>query len=348
MSIDTEGGEQLATEPAFESATDSVRKAFAELDAGGGDKDVPIDLSDKGKEEKPVDVRSAEQRARDEQGRFAKQELTATEAKTEAPKDERITPPPAWRGDAKVDWSRLPRHVQQALSDDYKRLGETEQKWTPLQQVLAPREQVLAAQYGSIPNALNQLFQLSDFAEKNPAQFLQWFAQQRNIDLRQFVPAAQPQNGVEAQPGTPPGTFDPAAVKNELLSAVRQEIAQQQFAQLSQSAVAEVQSFTADPRFPYANDVKQDMAALFHANQATTLQEAYDKAVWMRPEIRSKLIADQERQKAETAAAEAARKRAVAVSVTGAPYTAAPVANSGRRESARETVARALEEAGRL
>lgn len=345
MSIDTEGGEQQATEPAFESATDSVRKAFAELDAGGGEtKAEPAAREEPARET----AAQAEQRARDEQGRFAKQEQqAATETKTEAPKEERINPPPAWRGDAKVDWNRLPRHVQQALSDDYKRFGETEQKWTPLQQVLTPREQMLKATYGSVENGVNQLFQLSDFAEKNPAQFLQWFAQQRNIDLRQFVPGATP-SGIDQQPGTPPGTFDPASVKNELLSAVRQEIAQQQFAQLSQSAVAEVQSFTADPRFPYANDVKQDMAALFQAGQATTLQDAYDKAVWMRPEIRSKLIADQERQKAEAAAAEAAKKRAVAVSVTGAPYTAAPVANSGRRESARETVARALEEAGRL
>ena len=44
------------------------------------------------------------------------------------------------------------------------------------------------------------------------------------------------------------------------------------------------------PKYPFYQDVKTDMAKIFKTAQADTLQEAYEKAVWLNSKVREKMI----------------------------------------------------------
>lgn len=55
----------------------------------------------------------------------------------------------------------------------------------------------------------------------------------------------------------------------------------------NESAVAQVAAFAADPMHPYFGIVRDDIMALVEAGQASTLKEAYDKAVAASPAVRA-------------------------------------------------------------
>lgn len=53
---------------------------------------------------------------------------------------------------------------------------------------------------------------------------------------------------------------------------------------------SEIDAFAADPAHPYFNELAADIGKLFEAGLATSLQEAYDKAVYANPATRQKEI----------------------------------------------------------
>lgn len=71
---------------------------------------------------------------------------------------------------------------------------------------------------------------------------------------------------------------------------------------------AEIDAFAADPAHPYFDEVAADISNIFKAGAASTLSEAYEKAVWANPSTRQKEL---DRIKAEslTAAAEEEKAR---------------------------------------
>lgn len=82
----------------------------------------------------------------------------------------------------------------------------------------------------------------------------------------------------------------------------------------------------------YFDQVKPEVAALLQAGRAKDLQEAYDMAIWARPDIRSRLLAKQQAEAEETRRAQAAAKvtaakqaASVNVSTRGAMPSLAPV-----------------------
>ncbi len=45
-----------------------------------------------------------------------------------------------------------------------------------------------------------------------------------------------------------------------------------------------------NPKYPFYQDVKEQMAEVLQKNQAKTLKEAYDKAIWLNDKVRQKMI----------------------------------------------------------
>jgi hypothetical protein len=79
------------------------------------------------------------------------------------------------------------------------------------------------------------------------------------------------------------------------------------------------------------------MAALLQAGRATDLDDAYDKAIWARPDLRATLL-QQERDKVNKSAAstaQAQRSQAAAVSVKGS----SPVSTSAQPDNLRDLIA---------
>lgn len=98
------------------------------------------------------------------------------------------------------------------------------------------------------------------------------------------------------------------------LGQMQQWIQQQTQAREQQERAAlnsEIAAFAQDPSNAYFNDVKNEMAGLLQAGLASTLKEAYDKAIFANPNIRTQVLAQQQA-KAEEARKQEASQKALA------------------------------------
>jgi len=308
--------------------------------------EAPEPAKAKAVEKAPKEEPAPTEKERDESGRFKAKEKaeepaeatdepavtteeTSAEAKTveKQPAEERVPPPPNWNGKGKVAWEKLPKAVKQEIISDYTRVNEVEKTFAPIKEVLSPHMQALTANYGSAEAGLRNLFQLSDFASKNPQGFIQWFAQQRGIQLNAPGQAAQQPAQEQAQGQA----VHPAIM--ERLSAVQAELAQWKEQQALSSRTElqqQIDYFANDPSHPYFNDVRSHMGTLIEHGSAQTLAEAYDMAVWARKDLREQLLEQQretERQRlakeAEQAkaanAAKVAKAKSASGTITGSP-----------------------------
>jgi hypothetical protein len=122
------------------------------------------------------------------------------------------------------------------------------------------------------------------------------------------------------------------AMQNEIAAlkqADRQRLDHQQ-RQDQQRTVTQLEAFATDPRNVHFREVMDDMNALISTGRAADIRQAYDMAVWARPEIRSTLLQGQQAQ-AEAKRRADAKNRADAArragsSVTGSPGLSAPSA----------------------
>ena len=237
-----------------------------------------------------------------------KQAEAAPETAPQQPATQRIAPPEHWNGGGKVKWDKLPRDVQQQIAGDYKQINERAQQMSGLTKVLEPRARELAATYGSVEAGLNQLFQLADYAAKDPVQFTAWFLRQRGIDPAQLVQAGG-QAPTQGQP-------DPTQALQQRIMQLEQRLQSNEGLSLQ----SEVQAFMNDPAHPYFNDVRAEMTALLNGGRANSLQDAYDMAVWANPNVRAQILAqEQEKRDAERKAVAAKAQKAAAATVTGSP-----------------------------
>jgi len=199
-----------------------------------------------------------------------------------------------------------------------------------IEQVIGPRRQAWAENGMPPAAALQQLFALSDFAGRDPGEFVLWFSGQHGLDLDALLDARD-----QAGQGTPQS--DPAFI------GLQQEIAQLRntingfttnTAQQQQAAnMRMVQQFIDEkdaggkPLRPYFNDVADAIAQhvqLIRQQQPylperDVLQAAYDFATYNNPLIRGQIQQSQAQAQQNAAVAEAQRARNVAVSINGGP-----------------------------
>jgi hypothetical protein len=129
--------------------------------------------------------------------------------------------------------------------------------------------------------------------------------------------------GIPQSQSTPATNFDPNAIVAKVPEIVQREL--QTYEQKKEEAQirSTIDAFAADPAHPHYETVRPLMSSLLNSGQATDLQDAYDKACWAVPEIRSTL---QQAQESETEAqriasirAKTAAAKKAASSVAGAP-----------------------------
>jgi hypothetical protein len=262
---------------------------------------------------------SSDTRQRDEKGRFASKpaDPTPTEAAPQqqaqpkpAEKPADYIPPPAHWADAEktINWQRLPKPVQQAIAKREADISEMERGFSGVAQVLAPRAQRLAATYGTPEQGLNTLFQLSDYAERDPYGFVGFFMQQRGLDPRRLF--QQPSGQQPPQGAAPVNATGQQGPDYQTLLQRLHALESQQSQASEQAYLDQIEAFARDPNRPHFNAVRNEMAALLQSKAAATLEEAYEKATWANPMIRQELQSKEiERLEAERKAkADAARK----------------------------------------
>lgn len=280
----------------------------------------------------------SEGRARDEQGRFAKQEqqveMPAAVAAEPVPTRKA---PSSWKPEAQTAFLKadrgealtpeevvlLTREAERRESDyhkgieQYKQHAQTAQAF---QRVVEPYMQTIQSLGVDAPTAVAKLFhadhtlRYGDAATK--ARFLGQLAQEYGVDLGQVVNQPQMDPQVSA-------VLQRLQMTEQQLNQFRQEQEMQSQSKLH----SEIERFASDPANVHFDAVKEDMALLLQTGKAEDLKSAYDQAVWMRSDIRQSLIEQQraEAQKQAMEQAQNARAKAAAGSVKGSSPAGAGV-----------------------
>ena len=334
---------------------------------------------------------------RDEKGKFKKiakrlpgggiaEPEEGEETEVETPEEgEEVTPavaaPEGISKEAAAEWAKTPKPVQEAflkrVADMDKGVKELQGKYSDLDTALQPHMNAIR-QHGHTPaQAVSQLFGWFQALAGNPDVAFPALAKSFGYDMSRFAPAGQQQQpaaGQTAQPGAegqPTGEqISPAMQK--YIDDMKKEVTElkNQFGGFQTNVQRRESEQTNEILANWSKDkphfqaVREDMAALIQTgrvplkNGQVDLDGAYERAIWANPEVRAKLIADQqaaeaaerkkkadEAKKKAAADAEKARKAGVGVG-GGAPGEAAAGSgkSKGKGKSVRESIMEAREQ----
>lgn len=307
----------------------------------------------------------------------------APEGGEEAPAEQppiTAEPPRGWPKDAKEAWSQLPAAVQAAVikreTDTQKGVDELKSRYADMDAAIQPHAEAIRSNGHTNAQAVAQLFGWFQALAHNPKVAFPALARSFNIDLGEIVGTPRP--AAPAAPAADPAAPAPAAdaapggLPPELQSLrdVVQQMAakmsglEQTFEQTSHEKTKEVLQQWAKDK-PHFEEVRGLMAQLVQSG-AVPLKEgrvdldgAYEMAVYARPDVRAKVLADQQaaakaaadKKAADAAAArqrdaDRARRTGRASLAPAAPGAAAPagqkpVKGKSVRESLKEAIAEA-------
>ena len=249
----------------------------------------------------------------------ATEEPVIEEPQVEEPSKE-VVPPASWTADAKEKFGDLDPVLKEEVLKREKDYAKGIQKYSDLakqaeqfDQVVAPYKAMIAAE-GSDPvravqSLLNTAYQLRSGTTEQKSQLILQLANQYGADLSQV-------NGISDEDEY----IDPdiKSLKDEISSLKQTTESQMQAAQNQQVQTyqEQINAFAADPKNSHFEQVQGQMSSLLTSGAASTLEEAYEKSLYLVPEIREEIIqkqvkdAESERVKKETDAAAKAKKAA--------------------------------------
>jgi hypothetical protein len=314
----------------------------------------------KGEDGQPTDQQNAQPRGPD--GKFAPKEpgqQPGTEAQPgqQPGTEQQGQQPAAVQAPQGIDpavFAALPAETQQHVARTMAAVEEQAARYRgyeQLEQVIGQRRQAWAMQGMSEATAVNQLLALSDFAGRDPAQFVQWFSGQHGIDLA----ALADQGGGDDE------YIDPAVQElrqqvADLTGTITSMTQGQQAAQHKNLVDFTAQFATeagedGQPLRPYFAElgngivpfIQQVKAENPSASHKDVLSEAYERACWANPQVRQKLLAAQDAQRLAEQRERAGRAQHAGSSVTGQ----APAAGSTQPKdigsgSVRDTIRAAM------
>lgn len=267
-------------------------------------------------------------------------EAKAPKEKVDPPKKEATPPskgqkaPASWSPANREHWAKLPDNVKTQVAKREAEVNKVLQDSatarnaaSQLNQVMAPYQQgLMAAGYGDPFTAINAVMQAESSLRMGNAQqkanAVANLIHQYGIDIGQLdsILAGSPNTQAAAPNGDMEAMID--SRMKPFNDFVQQQNANQMYQQEQdqQTANSQVSSFSADKEF--INDVRMDMADLLDMaakhGQTMTLDQAYQKACAIHPEISKVMGQRQEQQRVMgTQQVTAAKKNAASASLTG-------------------------------
>lgn len=289
-----------------DSIAAALNAAFDKIEAGekpAPEEQIEIDREDT--ELKPEASVSADDAPADESPAIEAKDASEEAEEPEKPEEPEEPAPSSWKRDIAAKWQELPVEVKKEINrreSDYHKGIEQYKQYAgigrDIERVISPHmdtiEKLGVHPLEAVSALLNADRQLRTGTPEQKAQLLGQLAQEYGIDLKQVQP---------------PPPVDPAVMQlrqqNQQLQRFQQSVMEQQNAQ----ALSEIEKFRSNPENVHFDSVKDDMALLLQSGKAENLQDAYDKAVWMRPDIRKSLV-EQQRTEAEQKARSARAKSA--------------------------------------
>ncbi len=235
----------------------------------------------------------------------------------EQPSTVAAVPPVSWAADAKQAWASIPPAVQQAVlkreQEASNGIRQYSEKTARYEQALAPAAQEAAKRGLSVDDGIKRLIDGNTFLEQQPAQAILWLAQKNGIDLAELV--SNPPQQVRADPMV--------SQVSQTVSTLEQRLQQIEFGQ----NLTVAQQFAASK--PHYADVEEILPDLIkevrtinpHLSGMDLLEKAYERAVWLNPDVRQKVIAAENAKVAQNQVSKVAEKSTqasrAAVSVKG-------------------------------
>lgn len=272
-----------------------------------------------------------------------------------APAAPSIPAPESLSREAKAAWDKSPPEIQAAFvkreQDMANGVAELKQRYSQIDQALAPHTDALRAMNATPGDAVNRLFLWFKALASRPAVAFPELAKNMGIDWAKLTTPAAPTTPAD---GTAAPEI-PEPVKN-YIGSLEQQLRQMgqavnqiggRFGQVESSLNAQNEARTRENLSiwsqgkPYFEDVRQDMAKLIEtgivplkSDGQVDLDTAYERAIYLNPDVRAKVLAEQQQANAQVqeqatvaattarqAQANKARKAAVSlpVSTPGTP-----------------------------
>lgn len=242
------------------------------------------------------------------------------ETATDAPDGEGDAPPASWTKEAKQEWAyltptaraeiqRREKEIQTALSQtaDARKLGDT----------LAPYIDQMKAAGVQPADYVGNLLNWNAALRTQPAQAIAALTQQFIGDAqsaRAVVNALAQRFGLdEWDTGSDGGRADAAASQQVVSLEARLRQQELATAQREWQEFQGAKSSDGKPLHPYAEDCKAEMADAIRANPQLSFGEAYERAKWINPGVRQRLLDAEAQQRAAAAKAQASKGRGMAL-----------------------------------
>ena len=303
---------------------EQVSHAFKELEA----KNAPAP-------EKPAEAPKPETGAnRDQSGKFAakapeaKRETITLPAKTVEAAPAPVKPPESWTPAAKAKFAGMDPDLQKEvlrregeMTKQFSVIDEDRTLGKKIRSAAAPYLATIKAEGGDESAAfgafLNYAHIMRSGTPQQKLQALQNVAQQFNVPL-----------GSQPQQAAPNQAFESLAQRLDRLERERQADLHQRQVQEQFSLSSEIEAFSSEAGHEHFETVRELMGSLLQSGQATDLQDAYDKAIWANPEIRSTLtqaqLAEAEQKRLSQTQANTGAAKWASGSVIGAPGGSKP------------------------
>lgn len=249
--------------------------------------------------------------------------------------------PKTWNKEELATWATIPQDIQAKLAPvlarreedflrgitQYKEAAEIGQSY---QKVVQPYAPILAAE-GVDPVQLFQSFAGNHYllSRGTPQQKAALAA---SLIEGYQIPLADLLNHIAENGGPKPQPSPEVVELRRELDALKGGFTarQQQEQSVLQSRIEkEVADFAADPAHPYFNELAADIQKLFDAKLASSLPEAYEKALYANPTTRQKEIDRLTAEKASVVESEAEKRRQKVASSTGDQVTSIPKSRNG-------------------
>lgn len=267
-------------------------------------------------------------------------------AAEEATEDDLSQPPKGLSPAAREAWADTPAAVKADIAKrekDFER-GITQyaagaKRAQQMDQALSQYNQLFAINGGNPPRFISDMLgvtaRLQMGTPTQKAQTAALLIEQFGVDIPTLDAVLTGGAAPQQQPQQQPQPVDVQAEVDRILS-------ERESQHVQRNTKAEVDAFAADPKNEFFRDVRSDMAVIFqaaeHRNEPITMQEAYDRACRMNPEVAQILDA-------RKAAERSGRSRRAASSVAGSP--SAP-SESQFIDDRRAAIAAAWDTSGRV
>ncbi len=197
----------------------------------------------------------------------------------------------------------------------------------------------------TLPEVVAAYIEAENQLSENFGDGIRSLCQMYNVDPAQL---GRLLTGGKQQDDQAPQSADAFAPVLNRLNSVDQRLQkwERQMEERENAAVqSELQRFAADPAHRYFENVRRTMGQIIAANPEASLNDAYDQACWMNPEIRDLLISEKTKADAEESRRKADQARRASGSLPNGSPVPGAISASGPAPTLRAELERAFEAA---